>query len=197
MIPSNACLLEMRQLNFLAKDFLAKGDQVKAKELRDRAEGLGNIGLSSDELRQRYVTALNEEANPKAPDAGSPEYRTAFHKMILGDEEPIQRIIAKQTERRDLLVGNSAPQSIFYTAGIAGGYTLPIESEKAVLAAIAAYDPLVSSICDFQVSDGLFLQPTLAQRLGPYYGRIAEYSGGPATADADRTHGRRPYAQVK
>lgn len=80
--------------------------------------------------------------------------------MLLGDDEPIQRIIAKSSERRDLLVGNSAPQSIFYTAGAAGGFSLPIESEKAVLTAIAAYDPLVSSICDFQVSDGPFLQPT-------------------------------------
>ena len=47
MTPSNKCLVEMRQLSFLAKDYLAKGDAAKAKELRDRAEALANCGLSN------------------------------------------------------------------------------------------------------------------------------------------------------
>jgi HK97 family phage major capsid protein len=144
MIPSNACLLEMRQLNFLAKDYLAKGDASKAKELRDRAEGLGNIGLSSDELRLKYTTALFQETRQKSlrEVKSSPEYRNAFHRYLASGDEK---------ELRDLTAGTS---SLTYTQGPSGGISVPVEYEDKMWESNAQADPLIDpKIVDVVRSD--------------------------------------------
>ncbi len=149
---SNECVKEARQLRFLAQDFLKKGNRIEAGALEARRSELLQLGLSSDELRAKYTEALLEETgvNRKKRDVqASKEYRRAFHRMILGDD----------SELRDLLAGS---QSITYTQGAAGGYLVPVETEKEIFEAIANFDPLLSdSVCDFEVSPGPFLQPTV------------------------------------
>lgn len=150
MTPSAKCLVEMKQLNFLAGDFAAKGNHEKARELRARAEQLGNCGLSSDELRAKYVTGLLDETGQRKITQASPEYRDAFyHYVRTGEVKP---------ELRDVLVGGGGDMSISYTQGAQGGYVVPIETEARMFEALAQTDPLLSDkVVDFWMSPTPYL----------------------------------------
>lgn len=145
MIPSNACLLEMRQLNFLAK----QSNTAQASELRKRAEELGKLGLSSDELRLKYTTALNDEINPKVSPA---EYRAKFDAYVAGN--------LNEREYRDWLVGGGGDLSLTYTQGVAGGFTVPVDYDGTLREGMAQPDQVLDdNVTDFTMTDGPFLPP--------------------------------------
>jgi HK97 family phage major capsid protein len=149
MQPSGQCLVEMRQLTFLAKDLLAKGDTAGSEKAKRRAEELGNVGLSSEELRQKYSAALLEDATAHVKrDAAA--YRQKFDAYLAGN--------FPKEELRDWLAGQ---QSISYTQGIPGGFTVPMEYDPTLRTAMAQVDPLLDdTVTDFQMTDGTTLQPS-------------------------------------
>src|SRR5260370_32994105 len=127
MIPSNKCLVEMRQLSFLASEATRRGNASEAQEFRKRAEALGNTGLSSDELRAKYVEGLAEEtgANKKSF-LGSSEYRNRFDRYLANK--------ADEVEFRDFQVGQ---QTATWTQGSAGGLLGPFAYDQHVRASKA------------------------------------------------------------
>jgi HK97 family phage major capsid protein len=148
MQPSGQCLVEMRQLTFLAKDLLAKGDHSGAERAKRRAEELGNVGLSSDELRQKYAAALLEDATSHRARADA-DYRTRFDNYLVRN--------LGEKELRDFLSGT---QNLTYTTGVQGGFTVPFAYDDVLRQAMAQTDPILDpDVCDFSMTDGPQLQP--------------------------------------
>lgn len=145
MTPSHKCLMELRHLNYLAKERLHKGDRRGHDDLRRRAEELSNIGLSSDELRERYTAALVDET----AGAKDREYRSRFDRYMVGH--------SPDTEMRDWLAGT---QTLAWTQGAAGGFAVPMEYDDTVREGMAQTDQVLDdSVTDFSMSGGQFLQP--------------------------------------
>src|SRR5260370_42606501 len=158
MIPSNKCLVEMRQLSFLASEATRRGNASEAQEFRKRAEALGNTGLSSDELRAKYVEGLAEEtgANKKSF-LGSSEYRNRFDRYLANK--------ADEVEFRDFQVGQ---QTATWTQGLAGGYLVPFADHATMRAPMAQVDPVLDeNVTDFSLTDCPFLQPSHIRRYDP------------------------------
>jgi HK97 family phage major capsid protein len=148
MTPSNQCVVEMRERNFLAKSFLEKGNTVEARKLQRQAEELGNLGLSSSELRQKYCAGLIEMTQTRK-DIEPVEYRNHFDGYVSG------RIA--DGEMRDWLSGT---QSITYTQGVQGGYLVPLQYDDTLREAMSQTDPVLdATVTDFTMTSGPFLQP--------------------------------------
>jgi HK97 family phage major capsid protein len=146
MIPSGKCLLEMRELNALADSFLRKGNRGKFDELRKRAEQVGLIGLSTDELRLKYTEALYDDTHPKG------EYRSRFERYLAGH--------VHDQEFRDWLVGGGGDMSITYTQGAPGGFTVPFEYDDVVREGMAQPDQVLDAdVTDFTMTNSARLQP--------------------------------------
>lgn len=144
---TNKLMLELRQLNFLAKRAADKGDRYEADKFRRQANDLADTrvnpeGLSSDELRKKYVTALAEETETATKiTQDSDAYRAAFiHFVRTGD----------WTEKRDVQVGTS---TLAYSQLTQGGVLMDIQTETELTEAVAAVDPLLSdAVVDFKMS---------------------------------------------
>jgi uncharacterized protein YoaH (UPF0181 family) len=118
MSLSGQCILEISELSSKAER-LVRGstkDRQQSSVLLQRIANLRSAGISSDEAQARYATALHEEI-VGANGFSQKRYDEAFVNYLKGRGE---------TELRDLLAGT---QSILYTAGPQGGYTIPLKSE--------------------------------------------------------------------
>jgi len=94
--------------------------------------------MSSDEMRSRYASALRQEI---APVLDPEKYKRHFLRYLHSGIE---------TEFRDFLAGT---QSIAWTSGAAGGYTVPQLWENVIYETVAEIDPLLdASVTDFRVS---------------------------------------------
>jgi HK97 family phage major capsid protein len=148
MTLSNSAILEISELSDKAER-LARGsasDKAQSTVLLQRITNIRTIGISSDEMRAKYGTALVESINPKQ--LTEERYRKAFHSYLMHGNE---------RELRDLIVGT---QSISWTAGPQGGFTVPIETEKQIFEALAQTDPLLDeSVCHFTMENTPTLQP--------------------------------------
>jgi hypothetical protein len=142
MIPSSQCLLEMKRLNYLADDFLARGNRTKYDELRSKARKLSDAGLSTTELEALLVK-------------GEKEFDARAYR------EKYERYIAGKIESRDFLAGQ---QTITYTQLVAGGALVPDESIDEVFEAMAEVSPMTdASVVNFSMSGAPFqLQPAQA-----------------------------------
>src|SRR5690242_15167211 len=126
MSLSKQCILEISELSYRAEQ-LARGsasDRKQADVILQRIGNLRIVGLSSNEIRGQYADALAESINGPKGEIEK-RYRKAFNAYLsVGDEK----------ELRDLLAGS---QSITYTAGPQGGYTVPIVTEQEIFEALA------------------------------------------------------------
>jgi HK97 family phage major capsid protein len=153
MSISGKALLEISELQNKAER-LSRGstsDRAQATALLGRIKSIRTIGLSSDEMRVKYVEALGEEVGVRRkPDDA--EYRTLFDKYITGNLQ------ADGREFRDFLAGT---QSITYTQGPQGGYLVPFAYDSTVREAMSQVDEILDpDVTDFTMTDGPFLQPS-------------------------------------
>jgi len=144
---TNKGIVEVHDLSFEAER-LAKGssaDRKKADVLLQRINSIRQIGLSTEEMRGRYIEALGEEIIP----ALDPQkYKRAWLRYLRDGVEE---------EFRDFLAGS---QSITWTQGAAGGFTVPQLWEGVIYETLAQVDPLLDpTVCDFRVSDKPGLGP--------------------------------------
>jgi hypothetical protein len=152
MTLSNQALLEISDLSFKA-EHLAKGspsDRTLASVYLSRIANINRSGISSDEMRGKYSTALAAELTPKQ--ITEKRYTKAFEKyFVQGDED------RSTPEFRDLAAG---AQSIAYTQGVAGGYAIPLQYNSEVFEGMSQTDPVLSDdVVDFEMSDSPALQP--------------------------------------
>jgi HK97 family phage major capsid protein len=153
MSLSNRAILEISDLSFRAEQ-LARGSATERKQadiLVQRIASIKQVGLSSDEVRAKYADALHESVSPKHK-SNDAEYRNLFDRYLAG------RIGADAVEFRDFFAGQ---QSISYTTGPQGGYTVPFAYDATVREGMAQVDEILSpDVTDFTMTDGPFLQPS-------------------------------------
>jgi HK97 family phage major capsid protein len=139
---SKLALLEISELSHRA-EHLARGgasERAQSAVLVQRIKNVRVAGVSSDELRAEYAGALRESVSPKRSDA---EHRRMFEKYLAGH--------ADDKEFRDFLAGT---QSILYTQGASGGYTVPIQYDPTLRLAMAQVDPVLDEdVTDFTMED--------------------------------------------
>jgi len=126
---SNQCVLEVQRLTVRAEQ-LGRGTQserVQANALLSRAKNLREVGLSSDEIREKYTAAIGEEIGAKQS-----KYGKEFRDYMTG------RIT--DVEYRDFLAGG---ESITYTLGSSGGFFVPQSFYYEAIEALANTDPLL------------------------------------------------------
>jgi HK97 family phage major capsid protein len=129
-----------RQAEVLAKGGTSQRDQ--AKLLSQRIGVLKSLEESSDELRKRYTAGLSESL-------AGPSYRSVFDRYVAGQVEKI--------EKRDFAAGT---QTIAFTEGIPGGYTVPVDYDDTLRIANAQADPILDpDVTSFTMNAGPFLQP--------------------------------------
>ncbi len=146
---SNQAILELSELSSEAER-LARGsasDRKRADVLLARCNNIRVTGISSDEARAKYTTALVQSLAPKKADDA--EYRKKFDPYLagrVGDEE-----------MRDFLAGT---QQISWTSGQTGGYFVPLTYDGIVRESMAQVEPVLSAdVTSFTMTDGPFLQP--------------------------------------
>jgi HK97 family phage major capsid protein len=152
MSISNQALLEISELQNKAERLSRGGasDRAQATMLMGRIKNIRTFGLSSDEMRVKYVEALGKEVGVRRKPEDA-EYRKLFDHYITGDVE------ADATEFRDFLAGT---QSITYTQGVAGGFTVPFAYDPTVREAMSQVDEILDpDVTDFSMTDEAFLQP--------------------------------------
>jgi HK97 family phage major capsid protein len=146
---SKLAILEISELSDRAER-LARGgasERAQAQVLMQRIGTIEKRGISSDEVRSEYSTALSDSLKPRK--VGDAAYRTMFDKYVRGN--------IGEREMRDFLSGSSA---LAYTAGNQGGFTVPMEYDSTLRVAMAQVDPVLDeSVCDFSMSDGPQLAP--------------------------------------
>jgi HK97 family phage major capsid protein len=143
MLTSMA-LLEIADLQFRAKQAIEAGNFDQGKRLLKAAARIENPshgGFSSDEMRERYTTALNESLADKG--LSDLRYRAALRNYMCG-----------KPEMRDLLTGT---QAISYTQGLAGGYFVDTQMRTEIVAGLKQ----VSRLFDPDVVT-LIQEPTFA-----------------------------------
>jgi predicted phage gp36 major capsid-like protein len=147
---TGACLIEVRNLNTLARELRAKGKTAEAAEIEKRADAINKTGFSSDELREKYTSALVESTGANKKNfLSSPEYRSRFDRYLAAK--------ADEVETRDLQVGQ---QTVSWTSGLTGGYLVPFAYDETMRNAMATVDPILDdAVTDFSMTDGPFLQP--------------------------------------
>jgi len=152
MSLSNKAILEISELSSRAEN-LSRGsasERTQSTVLLQRISNIRQIGLSSDEMRSLYASALLEEVDPqhKKSDAA---YRATFDRYLAGK--------ADDTEFRDFFAGT---QSLVYTQGAAGGYFIPQEYDVHVREAMAQVDPILDpDVTDFTMTDSPTLRPEI------------------------------------
>jgi HK97 family phage major capsid protein len=103
-------------------------------------------------MRVKYAGALLEDVN--APSVSEKRYEEAFARYLL-------RPGINDRELRDITVGQ---QTITWTTGPQGGFTIPIKYEAQTREAMAAFDPLLDpDVTDFSMENSLTLQPSVIQ----------------------------------
>jgi len=153
MTLTGQAILEQMELSDRAQK-LSRGnaaDRAEASILVQRAKMIGERGCSSDEARTKYSTALLESLNPPRIEIAEAKYEKAFFRYLNS------RTSEGEKEIRDLITGS---QSILYSAGPQGGYTIPLAHEPTVFESIFQTDNLLSEkVCDFTVEPSPTLQP--------------------------------------
>jgi HK97 family phage major capsid protein len=151
MSLSSKAILEISELSHRAES-LARGSATERKQADILVQRIGTIkqtGMSSDEVRARYADALNDQLSPRKETAGDAEQRGKFGAYVSGK-------IAER-EYRDWLAGT---QSITYTQGAVGGFTVPFVYDGTLRTAMAQVDPVLNgAVTDFTMTDAPTLQP--------------------------------------
>ena len=169
MALSKYCVVEIQDLSFKAQK-LARGDakdRAEAQVLQQRIATLRDTGISSDEARAMYAEGIKDEL--KFPEA---RYGKAFWGWFTGKDpegKEVRAILAGPggREMRDITTGTSGgpfggQETITWTSGASGGYTVPIEAYDAVIEGLAQVDPLLDKdVCGFEVSPGPYLNPKM------------------------------------
>ena len=150
---SDQAILEISELSHRAER-LARGsvsDRKQADILVQRIANIRQVGISSDEMRVQYAHALKKQIGAGRSKPDDSEYRGLFDRYLAGKVE------ADGTEFRDFLSGQ---QSITYTQGAAGGFTIPFAYDPTVREAMAQVDEILDpDATDFSMTSGPFLQP--------------------------------------
>jgi len=145
---SKRAILEISDLSSRAER-LARGsstDRAQAVVLTQRIASIRQAGISSDEMRGEYASALSEDLGLTRTKASDAEHRRQFDKYLAG------------LETRDFLAGQ---QAITYTIGGGGGYLVPWEYDPTVREAMAQVDELLSdSVTDFTMTPSATFLPT-------------------------------------
>jgi HK97 family phage major capsid protein len=157
---SKQAILEVSELQSKAET-LSRGsasERAQATVLVQRIKTIREVGLSSDEVRKLYSEALSESITPSKP---KDEYRTKFDNYLAGPVTGIPHrggMSRLERELRDFLAGT---QSITYTQGVAGGYTVPMEYDASLRQAMAQVDPILDDdVTSFEMNDGPLFRPT-------------------------------------
>jgi len=143
--------LEVMELRDRARQLSKIGTAAciaEAAALRDQARTIVDVThCSSRESMEKYTYAVSTQAQNAARPSEEKRMK-AFHRYMLAGEDGLTAEM-----RNDLTAGQ---QTVTWTAGPQGGYTVPITTESQIRAAMAAIDPLLSeSVTDFQLSDNL------------------------------------------
>jgi HK97 family phage major capsid protein len=150
MSISKKGILEIQQLSSKA-EALASGTPSQRKQadvLCQRISTIKQIGLSTDEVRGLYCEALIEDTSQGTRKFSDAEYRQRFDRYVAGRIE--------DSEMRDFLAGT---QSITYTQGAAGGYTVPLVYDETLRFAMAQVDPVLDEkVTSFSMTPGPTLQ---------------------------------------
>jgi len=147
------CAVEYQETINLALK-LSRGtasQRLQAEILRQKAGALERRGKSSLEMMAEYTTGVLEEATSelRGRQIADSEYRSRFNRYLAGD--------FSEAEFRDFLAGT---QSITYTQGAAGGYTVPTAYDATLREAMSQVDPVLDeNVSDFSMTDSATLQP--------------------------------------
>ncbi len=145
---SKSAILEITNLNDEASRLAAgsASDRARASVLLSRISNIKSVGLSSDEVRKLYGEALVEST--AAPKVNPVEHRRLFENYLRWGNDK---------ELRDFLAGS---ETIAWTQGAAGGFTVPILYDDTLRLAFLQTDPVLSdTVVDFEMSAGDLIQP--------------------------------------
>jgi HK97 family phage major capsid protein len=150
MSLSKKAILEIQELSSKA-EALARGSTSQRKQadvLCQRISTIRQVGFSTDEARGLYCEALVEETNLGIRKSNDAEHRAKFDAYLAGQ--------IQEREMRDFLAGT---QSITYTQGAAGGYTVPLLYDETLRFALAQVDPILDEkVTSFSMATGATLQ---------------------------------------
>src|SRR6266849_5887280 len=152
MSISKKAVLEIQMLSAEAES-LAKGsasDRARASVLCQRVSTIKEVGLSSEECRELYGQA--------ATDLNQKRYAEELFRYLT-----TPGVISEHElrELRDIAVGQ---QTISWTMGPQGGFSIPLEYEAKTREALAQMDPLLSAnVTDFSMENSTTLQPSILQ----------------------------------
>jgi HK97 family phage major capsid protein len=145
---SKSAILEISELSTKAEK-LSQGtasERSQSTVLMQRITTIRTCGMSSDEVRKAYGEALVEST--AAPKINHAEHRKMFDNYLAR---------GFKDELRDWLAGQ---ESIVWTQGAGGGYTVPFDYSDTLRVAMAQTDPVFDdTIVDFEMSDGPQCQP--------------------------------------
>ena len=111
------------------------------------------LGISSDEMSMRSTPTPCRMKLTLTDRKLEKEYTKRFIAYLRGD--------SNEVETRDLLAGQ---QTIFWTAGPAGGYLVPIDYEAQTFEALAQTDPIFDEdVTHFMMEKTPVLQPKQLQ----------------------------------
>ena len=152
---SDACILESQEMLDRAEELSKRStrDRDRAKILAQKAANLQRTGLSSAEIYTKYARGKVASISGTKP---SEQNKEARNKELFG-QYLAGKIELDGPEIRNFVAGN---QSISFTSGVQGGYTVPQLSDATLRTAMAITDPLLDdNVVDFSMSDGADLQP--------------------------------------
>jgi len=146
---SKKALLEVSDLSHKAES-LARGsatDREQARVLCQRISTIRETGYSDDEMRGQFADALVEDTAARKPN----EVR---HKKLFEN----YLVTGQDKELRDFLAGT---ESISFTQGPAGGFTIPNIYDDTVRIANRQVDPVLDpDVTSFSQTDGPQLSPS-------------------------------------
>ena len=152
MTLTNQAMIEISDLTQKAET-LARGnasDRALASVYQQTLKRIDKYGLSSNEMRGKYTTALLEDLSPKK--VSEQRYDKAFdYYFAHGDSDH------STPEFRDLLAGS---QSLSATAGPQGGYAIAFSQVENFNVGMSQTDDVLSpTVTDFVMEDSVILQP--------------------------------------
>ena len=158
MSISKQAILEIAQLSTDAER-LARGSSSERKQadiLCQRISTIKLVGLSSLETRSLYADALVEEANIESRGRrNDAEHRRAFDNYLAGRLTPEEMTAV---EKRDFLSGT---QTITWTQGASGGYSVPFFYNPTVFESMSQVDEVLDpDVTSFEMADTPYLLNT-------------------------------------
>lgn len=130
-------------------------ERAESQVILSRIKSIREDGISSDELRQLYAGGLNDELHPRRSPAQERRYsELLFAHLTQGAAVPPCQELK---ELRDIQAGQ---QTVNWTLGAQGAFTVPLDYRDRVDEAMAQVSPFMSAkVCDFVQEPTATLQP--------------------------------------